>query len=308
MPYVGTYPRYLYGALVGEGAETFYLTIDDLRASVRGMPDNEALMKTPIAVRNTTPLVDKVEHVLSTSDVIFVIAGVHSPGKYLSAFPGTTKEVHTLLSRYRLRAVIVLTGPAALGGSGLWGGKRARSTSSDDSLFDLVCPYAEYKVAALIDDGFLDDVDVAFDYDTLHDIAVRGAGIVSHLPHDTRFHIAEVETMSGCQKTPPCSFCTEQMKSPEVRRRPARHIVDEVAALSRAGLRNVRLGKQTCIYSLARASSSPRCFARYPPSATCSTSTMRIHSMSRWRRRRRLPPTARPATWPVSVSRASTRS
>lgn len=249
MPYVGTYPRYLFGALLGEGVETFYLTIDDLRASVRGMPDNEALMKTPIAVRNTTSHVDKVEHILSTSDVIFVIAGVHSPGKYLSAFPGTTKEVHTLLSRHRLRGVTVLTGPAALGGSGLWGGKRARASSSDDSLFDLVSPYAEYKVPALMDEGFRGDVDVAFDYDALCDIAVRGAGIVSHLPHDSRFHIAEVETMSGCQKTPPCSFCTEQMKSPEVRRRPARHIVDEVAALSRAGLRNVRLGKQTCIYS-----------------------------------------------------------
>jgi len=249
MPYIGTYPRYLFGALDMAGVETFYLTIDDLRAAVRGTTDLEQAMRTPIATRNITPSAPVAHKALASSDVVFVIAGVHSPGKYLSAYPGTSKEAHALLLQLDVRGRTVLTGPAALGGSGLWGGKRARSTSTDTALYDLVVAHVEFKVAELMMNGFFDDVDVAIGYDALRDIAVRGAGIVSHLPHDLRFHIAEVETMSGCQKNPPCSFCTEHLKSPEVSRRPARDIVDEVRALSRAGLRNVRLGKQTCIYS-----------------------------------------------------------
>lgn len=254
MPTVGTYPRYLFGAALLAGAEPRYLTIDDLRVAVRQPRPLEEQVQTNIRMRNTTHTGADTHAILSSSDVVFVIAGVHTPGTYLSAYPGTTKEVSSLLDTLGVRAPRILSGPAATVGSGQWGGTRARASSRDRDSFDLLVPDGAAALGPFLD-GTLDPDDPPghLSYAQVAPCAVAGAAIVSQLPHRPSFLVAEVETMRGCAKDGACSFCTEQLKHPIVDRRPPRDIVDEVRALSSHGLRNVRLGKQSCIYSYGSA-------------------------------------------------------
>ncbi|MHC1605205.1 MAG: radical SAM protein [Candidatus Methanofastidiosia archaeon] len=249
MPYVGTYPRYLAGAILETKNKFYYLTIDDIRATVRTPKPIEDEMKTNIKTRNLTPNFSNAKKILNSSDVIVVIAGVHTPGKYLSAYPGTTKEVIALLEQLKINAFIILSGPAAYIGSGLWGGKKARNAIEDREIFDLVIGNIEYNIKELIDNNFTYDPHKACNYEELQKKALLGVHIVPQLPHRSEFLIAEIETMRGCAKEISCSFCTEHLKSETVSRRNLRDIVAEIKALSQAGMRNVRIGKQTCIYS-----------------------------------------------------------
>src|SRR3989344_9590301 len=91
-PYLGTYPRYLYGKLVQEGHTVTYLTIDDLRlwkryGGIKREPTEK--QKTNILIYNTT--VNDAAPVLKHTDLLLVIVGVHVPGKYLTALPGTLR-------------------------------------------------------------------------------------------------------------------------------------------------------------------------------------------------------------------------
>ncbi|MBU0758590.1 MAG: hypothetical protein KKF44_11080, partial [Nanoarchaeota archaeon] len=99
-PYIGTYPRYIFGKLSHEDHDVKYLTIDDLRLSVKydGKRRNkEDEIKTDIRIYNITK--NNAHEILKKTDVLIVIAGVHVPGKYLSAYPGTVKEAVDLLKR-----------------------------------------------------------------------------------------------------------------------------------------------------------------------------------------------------------------
>jgi radical SAM superfamily enzyme with C-terminal helix-hairpin-helix motif len=147
----------------------------------------------------------------------------------------------------------ILTGPAASVGSGQWGGKRARGKDADAPLFDFVTPRVEHAADDIATSRWDGCPPEEYGYADLARYAVRGAGIVAQLPHRPEFLIAEVETMRGCAKEEPCSFCTEHLKYSAVSRRPAQDILSEVRALSAAGLRNIRLGKQSCIYSYGSA-------------------------------------------------------
>ncbi|MBT3297857.1 radical SAM protein [archaeon] len=272
LPTLGTYPRYLAGAVLESGNEFYYLTIDDIRATVLEyegkktvlqIKEKEKEIKTNVKIRNLTPNFGDITKILDSSDVIIIIAGVHTPGKYLSAYPGTTKEISTLLKKLRCKTFKVLTGPAAHTGSGLWGGKKARSVDQDVDQFDLVVKDLEYKFDELIKNNFTEDIN--FDiinnnlnkkenqnyktYDKISRKAVLGASIVEHLPLNPKFVTVEIETMRGCARKVPCSFCTEKLKSNCVERRPAKDIIEEIKALSKVGLNNFRIGKQTCIYS-----------------------------------------------------------
>jgi len=249
MPYVGTYPRYIFGALLKLGIEPFYLTIDDIRSANRAF-DIENDIKTNIRLRNTTPNNPRVGEILTSSDIIIVIAGVHTPGKYLSAYPGTTVEVKKLLLDFHVETkFLILTGPSATIGSGLYGGRKARSVEKDSDFFDLTIPELEYCLEGLLESNFQEVREVEDKYEMLREIAPHGARIAPQLPHDLGFHIIELETMSGCAKKIPCSFCMEGLNEGGVRSRPPEDIIDEVRALNSQGFENFRLGKQTCIYS-----------------------------------------------------------
>ncbi|PIZ51964.1 radical SAM protein [Candidatus Woesearchaeota archaeon CG_4_10_14_0_2_um_filter_33_13] len=220
-PYLGTYPRYLYGKLVSEGHNVKYLTIDDLRlwkqlGGVKKEPKPHE--KTNIFVYNLTR--NNAKETINKTEVLIVILGVHVPGKYLTAVPGTLKEVVALIKDLNIKKV--LTGPAVLG-TQLEGGQFFEK--EDLSLFNEV---KDYK----------------FTFTELEKLSEKSADILDQIP-DRR--VIEIETGRGC-KVGKCSFCTEPLKS-RFANRNKDSVVKEVVAYYKKGARNFRLGKQADFYA-----------------------------------------------------------
>jgi radical SAM superfamily enzyme with C-terminal helix-hairpin-helix motif len=61
--------------------------------------------------------------------------------------------------------------------------------------------------------------------------------------------VAEVELYRGCTRRRFCSFCNEPVKARRVAFREPDNVLGETAALYPAGVRNMRLGQQTCFFS-----------------------------------------------------------
>ncbi|MBN2457634.1 radical SAM protein [Candidatus Woesearchaeota archaeon] len=228
-PYLGTYPRYIYGRLKHDSRseEIFYLTIDDIRLYRRyssRIPETKPNSKTNINILNLTRNWSRTKEILSGTDRLIVILGVHVPGKYLSAVPGTLKEVLGYIEG--LRCYKILTGPAATEhGTQLEGGKFAKMPDKgafDETIADLVT-----------------------DYDDIAKAAVKGAEIQKQI---SDLRIAEIETGRGCTRYPGCSFCTEPLKH-RLEFREQRDIHQEIKALIKNRIRHFRLGKQSCFYS-----------------------------------------------------------
>lgn len=227
-PYIGTYPRYIFGKLKLQGHDVKYLTIDDLRLYKNyenSQPETSFKQKTKIDVYNLTLNSKNISTILKETEILVVILGVHTPGKYLSAIPGTLKEVTSLISD--LRCEKILTGPAASSfGTQAQGGKF--SEKADLSLFDSI------------------DVDYfeVSDFENINKVATHGADLLKQIG-DIR--IAEIETASGCFRQKGCSFCVEWSKPKLFRDQ--KNIHEEIKALHKIGITNFRLGKQTCFYS-----------------------------------------------------------
>jgi len=216
-PYIGTYPRYLAGKLLNEGQDVEYITIDDLRywkAFDRRIINDP---KTNIRSNNLTG--KDAEVVLNSTEVLYVICGVHVPGKYLSALPGTLNEITKFLAGVNCKKI--LCGPAATEfGTRLEGGKKAEGV--DTSIFDSA-----------------DALD--YSYNDISKYAIAGAGIVKQIPYEL---IAEIETARGCRKSIACSFCTEPLKN-KLSFRKVEDIISEAKVLHEMGIRHYRLGKQS---------------------------------------------------------------
>lgn len=223
-PFLGTYPRYLYGKLRKEGRKVKYLTIDDLRFwkkyhKTRKEPSEKE--KTNILIYNLTK--NDAEEVLSKTEKLFVIIGVHVPGKYLSALPGTLREVIPLIKD--LPMTKILTGPVIFG-TQLEGGKFAEKV--DLSFFDEI-------------------INESVSFSELNDYVEEGAEIIAQIPD---FRIVEIETGRGC-KIGKCSFCTEPLKSKFINRK-MEEVVKEVKAYYQQGVRHFRIGKQADFYAIDR--------------------------------------------------------
>ncbi len=221
-PYLGTYPRYLFGQLQAEGHEITYLTIDDLRlwklyGGLKKEPTEKE--KTNIHIYNLTR--SKAKDILEKTDVLIIILGVHVPGKYLTAIPGTLREVVPLLKDIPCRKI--LTGPAVFG-TQLEGGK----------FFETIQHDFEVK-------------DFSSSFENLQPFAIKGADILVQIPWRI---MAEIETGRGCN-VGKCSFCTEPLKSSFVNRK-MEEVVEEVVCLYRNGARYFRLGKQADFYASDR--------------------------------------------------------
>lgn len=223
-PYLGTYPRYLAGAIAEKKDEFFYLTIDDLRLLKRQGRQPKHEMKTNIRVHNITSNHFNAGRILEKTDVLVIVAGVHTPGKYLSAEPATIREIIPLVSGLSCKKV--LTGPAVWG-TQAEGGKFFEKIA--EGVFDFV------------DENFL-GID---DYSEVRKFAVLGAEILKQIPYPV---IVELETGRGCIRSPGCSFCTEPVKH-RFEHREQKDIHSEIKALYYYGARHFRLGKQSCFYS-----------------------------------------------------------
>ncbi|HLD02937.1 MAG TPA: radical SAM protein [Candidatus Nanoarchaeia archaeon] len=217
-PYLGTYPRYL----AGKFGKVDYITIDDLRLHeiYKSKRKNEA--KTNIKIYNTTN--QDIGRILKETKVLLVNLGVHTPGKYLSAVPGTLKEVIPLINDLKCKKVLV--GPANFG-TQLTGGRSSENFNLDGVFDDFIWKIFE-------------------DYDELKEYAINGAYIFKKIPRES---IVEIETARGCQFGA-CSFCTEPLKygrKEQYRDQDDIHL--EVKALMKNGAKHIRLGKQSCIFS-----------------------------------------------------------
>ena len=215
-PYLGTYPRYIAGFL----GKVTYLTVDDLRLLRKYnsiIPKTSPSQKTDIGVYNLTKNYSKVKEILENTDELVIIAGVHTPGKYLSAAPSTLREISRLVKDLKCRKI--LTGPAVFGTS-VQGGRFFERI--DMSVFDQVKPFM-------------------FTYEEIKEHAVKGASILKQIP-DLR--VLELETSKGCSRSVGCSFCTEPIKN-KFTLRPKEDILEEVKALHKHGAVHFRLGKQS---------------------------------------------------------------
>jgi len=208
-PYIGTYPRYIAGAILDAGHNVKYLTIDDLRSLF--LKESKRAKKTNIKLKNRS-VNWEVQRILDETDFLIIIAGVHTPGKYLSAVPGTVAEVKHYIKD--LDCFKILTGPATYG-SGLYGGRKAVLPKEG---FDLITSDLEYKFDRLLENKFLEDVPAHIGYENISKISVLGAQIIREHPDFPQFLIAEIETSRGCSRRAGCSFCTEPLKGePEYR-------------------------------------------------------------------------------------------
>ena len=218
-PYLGTYPRYIAGYF----GNVNYITIDDLRFfKYYNLDDKkkEVSHKTNIKIYNLTKNIGRIKEIIDNTSKLIVILGVHTPGKYLSALPGTLKEVSDLIND--LRCEKILTGPAVFG-TQLEGGKF--SEKIDLGMFDR-----------------LEKFD--FSYEEVKEHSVKGAFIIEQIPD---FRVIEIETGHGCSRNKGCSFCTEPIKH-GIEFRGNKDILAEIKAFYDLGCRHFRLGKQSDFY------------------------------------------------------------
>ncbi|MFH1590923.1 MAG: radical SAM protein [archaeon] len=224
-PYLGTYPRYLYGALADK--DPIYLTIDDLRAAVlQDKKKNRDPQKTDIKTVNKTRPTEETREILTHTNSMLISGGIQTPGKYLSAVPGTFSEIHRLTAGLSCQKMLV--GPAANLGTRLEGGRMQES----------------------IPPGTFDAVEPNFmgieDYDKVDAFAKKGAGILDQIPYPV---MVELESGRGCPMR--CSFCTEPLKYGIEDREPE-PIIDEAKALADHGATHFRFGKATCFYAYGK--------------------------------------------------------
>ncbi|MGW1148157.1 radical SAM protein, partial [Streptomyces sp. NPDC002454] len=83
-------------------------------------------------------------------------------------------------------------------------------------------------------------------YDILRQERGEFAGLVEQMRWRP---IAELELYRGCTRKRFCSFCNEPGKSPLVAFRTVEDVIEEAGRLYDAGVRNFRLGQQTCFFS-----------------------------------------------------------
>lgn len=227
-PYIGTYPRYVAGALYKFKHDVHYITIDKLREEIKKGYD------------------------FNRFDAVIAICGFHTPGKYLNANPATLREIVSIL--YNFKGIKILGGPVATKfGSSAEGGK----IEDEDRLkyfFDVI---AEGDIEAVLYDllgnGFnLENVDPQRkrNYDELREFANIGARIVKQHPNYP-YIIAEIETYRGCSRAlgNGCSFCTEPRRFGAPKYREPEDIVEEVKNLYNLGIEYFRIGRQPCMFS-----------------------------------------------------------
>ena len=235
-PYLGTHPRYVAGAASVNGHQPVYLTIDDLRVAAGGRGRGYERQKRTL---NTTPNLARTSRVLEQARLVVVITGTGTPGKYVSAEPGSPGEAAKLVERCAPRhGPLVAAGPCAYTTPGPWAER-----------YDLVAAGdAECFVADLL--AGEDPSDRRRDNHELDAYARAGACILPQHPWGAESTV-ELETSRGCPRalSGGCSFCIEPETWGLPSFRSAKDVQAEVAALAAEGARHFRLGRQSCIYS-----------------------------------------------------------
>ena len=218
-PYISPYIRTVAGVLAERNYRTRYCTIDQIRSD-------------PVYFSH-----------FSKSALVVMIAGVTVPGKYLGGRPATLTEIQQIGLQARCPETFI-GGPIGFGYAP-GGGEKA-------------IPQAIAGFGHLLMGSPAEALDSWFESGTAEgrpdyrksDIwSVAGSPIIRGHP-SFPFLMCEIETARGCTRaeTGGCSFCTEPLYGPPVYRSPE-GIVREVGALSLAGARHFRIGRQPDLLS-----------------------------------------------------------
>lgn len=165
--------------------------------------------------------------------VSVVISGNTVPGKYIRSMPMSLKEINSILP--------------SLKGWKLIGGSAASSEIAKKFDFSI-----KTDMAASLYDG-MTGKEVDERYRTLEEWnrwMLLGASIVTQHQDFPFPLIAEIESYRGCHRyeSGGCSYCIEPLKGKPLMRSP-KDILAEATELKRLGVRNIRIGGQTCIVS-----------------------------------------------------------
>ncbi|ABL87855.1 Radical SAM domain protein [Pyrobaculum islandicum DSM 4184] len=246
-PYLDIYARYVAGAAeLGGADEIHYFTIDQLRAD----------------------WINSLKR-LSSYNILVVIAGVTTPGKYLGGAP---VELDEILDLGRIEGPIkVLGGPVAKFGYGIVGGSIAVPPSKFRKYYDIVVSGdVDLVIYRLLKEGLgkVSPSETHRDFKLVDEFAWRGAKIVIQHPNYGRNLIVELETYRSCPRylSGGCSFCTTVAYGPVVTRS-IEGIVREVEALYKAGVVHFRLGRQADFYTYMARDTGREEFPRPNPSA-----------------------------------------
>ena len=165
--------------------------------------------------------------------VTVVLSGNTVPGKYLRTMPMSLKELSEITPK--LKGWRMISGSAA--------------DSKEAEAFDFII---KQDPAASLYDG-ISGKEVLERYRTLEEWnrwMILGADIVTQHQDFPEPLVAEIESYRGCHryKSGGCSYCIEPMKGKPLMRSP-NDILAEARKLRDLGVRNIRIGGQTCIVS-----------------------------------------------------------
>jgi radical SAM superfamily enzyme with C-terminal helix-hairpin-helix motif len=231
-PYLSTYARAAYGALAKAfpEADVRYLTIDDVRWCLNGgRPCVELPLSDPLTYSATASREHALK-ILADAKMVVIIAGDAVPSVHLQAQNGSVKEIARALACTHGQRVLL--GPLAA--------YVLNDPVSHAGLFDAV--HTHTVTSADLGIGSR----TAASYTKLAADRPSFDGLISQLGWRP---VVEIELYRGCTRRKFCSFCNEPVKSKSIAFRDPDDVTDEIAALYTAGVRNVRLGQQTCFFS-----------------------------------------------------------
>ena len=224
-PYVGFHVRYICGVLESHNIEYDYVTIDDWRLNRR--PD------------------------LSNCDGIVLLAGAVVPGKYLRGTPISLRETDELMKTLPRNAPLIAGGWAIRSWRQQgWSPLRANlflCVQDTDATLEYYLNNAEFKHQRRTTEqwNLFANLGASSKAVTQHpDIVSLCDG--EQTPGPLTY---EVEVYQGCVRYKRgCKFCIEPKKGVPIWRSPEQ-VVDEVTLALDSGVRNVRLGGMTDIYT-----------------------------------------------------------
>ncbi|MBP2400733.1 radical SAM protein [Streptomyces syringium] len=231
-PYLSTYVRQAWSALgrAWPGADVHYLTVDDVRWNLAG---GQPAVQPPLSDRLTySATVNRYRALALLHDAaaVVVVAGDKVPSVHLHAVNAGLEEIARAVAC--VRGNRCLLGPMAT--------YAAAEPAQWAGLFDAL--HTHTLTSANIATGSL----APAAYGQLREDRTSFTGLVEQMKWRP---IAELELYRGCTRRTFCTFCNEPAKSPLVTFRDVGDVIEEAGQLYDAGVRNFRLGQQTCFFS-----------------------------------------------------------
>ena len=227
-PYLSVYARQAFDALrrACPGVNVRYVTIDDLRwCWNKGQPFTRAPLSDQLTYSATVNRNDAIK-VLADAEVVVVIAGDAVPSVHLQARNGSPDEIGVILGLIQGKRVLL--------------GPLASRLPTQAGRFDAVHTHT------IASENLLSGSRSAASYSAL---AADRDSYMDLIPQLRWQPVAEIELYRGCTRRRFCSFCNEPVKSPHVRFRSPADVLSEISLLYAGGVRNFRLGQQTCFFS-----------------------------------------------------------